>query len=163
MPYQYLIGQAKVDVDGDGSVDEYHSFLLTPVVEIDIDMKPQSCPNPLNTKSKGVLPVAILGAEDFDVNDVDLSVVQLEGVFPLKWDVEDVAAPVSDGQYDCKCTTGGPDGFDDLTLKFDTQVIVAALGPVNDDDEVVLMLTGNLLDGTPIEGQDCVLILKNCK
>jgi len=54
-----IIGQAKVDVDGDGSVDEYHSFLLTPVVEIDIDIKPQSCPNPLNTKSKGVLPVGL--------------------------------------------------------------------------------------------------------
>ena len=42
---------------------------------VDIDIKPTSCPNPLNVKSKGVLPVAILGTASFDVNDVDVSTV----------------------------------------------------------------------------------------
>ena len=57
----------------------------------------------------------------------------------------------------------GPDGFTDLSLKFKTQEIVAALGAVNDGDEMVLHLTGNLKEefgGTPISGQDVVLIIK---
>ena len=36
--------------------------------------------------------------------------------------------------------------------------MVAALGEVNDGDEIVLTLTGNMLDETPIEGSDCVII-----
>ncbi|MCH8030650.1 MAG: hypothetical protein IIB09_02360 [Bacteroidetes bacterium] len=51
------------------------------------------------------------------------------------------------------------DGILDLTLKFDKRDIVAALGPVADGDVIVLHLTGNLLDGTPIVGEDVVVIL----
>jgi hypothetical protein len=123
-----------------------------------IDIKPQSCPNSLNTKSKGRLPVAILGTSDFDVNDVDVSTVQLEGVSPLRSNIKDVSTPVVDPQDECDCTTDGAYGFDDLSLKFDTQDIVTALGPVNDGDQIVLTLTGNLNDGTAIEGQDCIII-----
>jgi len=51
----------------------------------------------------------------------------------------------------------------DLTLKFSTQEIVSALGNVNDGDELVLPLTGNLKEEfgeTPIQGEDVVVILK---
>lgn len=50
------------------------------------------------------------------------------------------------------------DGFEDLTLKFDTPAIVAALGSVTDGELRVLKLTGNLLDGTPIAGEDVMVI-----
>ena len=86
--------------------------------------------------------------------------MQLEGVDPIRSDIEDVAAPVANRQDDCDCTTDGPDGFDDLTLKFDTQLIVGALVGINDGDVVPLTLTGNLNDGTPITGLDCVIIKK---
>jgi len=66
-------------------------------------------------------------------------------------------------QDECDCTEEGTDGFDDLSLKFDTQDIVTALGAVNDGDVVVLTLTGELSDGTPIEGADCVVIKKKGK
>jgi hypothetical protein len=52
---------------------------LPPMSDIYIDIKPQSFPNPLNVKSKGVLPVAILGTEDFDVSEIDVSSILLEG------------------------------------------------------------------------------------
>jgi hypothetical protein len=67
--------------------------------EVFVDIKPGSCPNPFNVKSKGVLPVAILGAEDFDVTMIDPSEILLsrdgieEGVPPLRWSYEDVATP----------------------------------------------------------------------
>ncbi|GAI33112.1 unnamed protein product, partial [marine sediment metagenome] len=46
----------------------------------------------------------------------------------------------------------------DLTLKFETQEIVNALGEVNDGDVLALTLTGVLYDETPIEGADCILV-----
>ena len=132
-----------------------------------VDIKPQSCRNPLNVKDKGDLPVAILGTDTFDVTQVDPASVDLEGVSPLRWDLEDVATPFGPpyvGKEDAfDCTEEGPDGYMDLTLKFDTQEVVAALGPVNDGDVLVLQLTGSLLDGGPFFGEDVVVILKKEK
>jgi len=134
-------------------------------LEVAIDIKPTSCPNPLNVKSKGVLPVAILGAEDFDVTEVDVSTVRLEGVVaPLRWALEDVATPYDGELVDCEgCSTEGPDGYVDLTLKFDTQAVVEAIGEVEDGDCLELVLTGELLDTTLITGSDWVLIIKKGK
>jgi len=125
-----------------------------------IDIKPQSCPNPLNIKSKGVLPVAILGTEGFDVYDVDPDSVLLEGVPPLRYNFEDVSTPVGPEADTCDCTTEGADGYMDMTLKFDNQSIVEALGPVEDGEMRVLTLTGMTYEGVPIEGKDCVRIIK---
>ncbi len=84
-----------------------------------------------------------------------------EKIEPLRDSLEDVAGPVSDNN-DCNCTTDGPDGFLDLTLKFKTQRIVEAIGDVNDGDVLTLELTGVLYDPppyeTPIEGADCIVI-----
>jgi len=122
------------------------------VIEVPVDIKPQSCLNPLNVKSKGVLPVSILGTEDFDVTTVDIATLALNGVSPVRSALEDVATP--------DCTELGGDGFTDLTLKFRAQDVVAVLGTVSDGDVLVLQLTGNLLDGTPIAGEDVVIIRK---
>jgi len=130
------------------------------------DIRPQSCPNPLNVNAKGVLPVAILGTEGFDVTAVDPASVLLEGVAPLRWNLEDVATPFEPyiGKEDAfDCTEDGPDGYLDLTLKYNIQELVGALGDVNDGDVLVLELTGNLKEeygGTPIVGEDVVVILK---
>ena len=128
-------------------------------VQVQVDIKPQSCPNPLNVKSRGILTAAILGAEAFDVNTVDTTSVMLAGVAAIRCSTEDVAAPVAE-PGDCRCTDAGPDGFMDLVLKFNTPDIAAALGPVNDGDQVVVSLTGSLTDGTVISGSDCVVIIK---
>lgn len=129
------------------------------VIEVDLDIKPGSCPNPLNVRSKGVLPVAILGSENFDVSMIDVASIRLADVAPIRSNYEDVAAPVIDGQ-ECECTTEGPDGYLDLTLKFKTQDIVQALGEVVNGETLVLTLTGESLDGTPIEGADCIRVKK---
>ena len=126
-------------------------------IEVAVDIKPGSCPNPLNVESKGVLPVAILGSADFDVHDIDVASIRLADVAPIRSSLEDVATPV-DGD-ECECTTEAGDGFDDLTLKFKTQEIVSALGEVVNGETLVLTLTGELLDGTSIEGADCVVIV----
>ena len=129
-------------------------------LEVAIDIKPGSCPNPLNVKGKGVLPVAILGTEDFDVTEIDVESIELAGVPLLRWDLEDVATPsTDDGDFCINCTEEGPDGFMDLTLKFDKQAVVAAIGEVNDGDCLTLQLTGELIDTTPtVVGEDAILI-----
>ena len=109
-------------------------------LEVEIDIKPGSWPNPLNVNKKGVLPVAILNAGDFFA-PISPSDVYLEGVAPLRWSWENGS----------------------LTLKFDAQEIVGALGDVNDGDVLVLQLTGNLKEefgGLPFVGQDVVVVLK---
>ena len=137
------------------------------VIECPVDIKPGSCPNPLNVKSKGVLPVAILGTGDFDVTTIDLDTVRLLDVAPVRSDYEDVGTPFFPllGKEDAlDCTELEGDGLLDLSLKFDMQEIVPAIGEdVVDGEVIVLTLTGNLLDGTPIEGEDVVIILKKGK
>ncbi len=139
-----------------GSERAFKVGLCLPIL-VDIDIKPSSCPNPLNVRSKGVLPVAVLGSEDLDVTTIDVASIRLADVAPIRSELEDVAAPVSDGE-ECECTTEGPDGYLDLTLKFKTQDIVQALGEVVNGEVLVLTITGELSDETPIEGADCILI-----
>jgi hypothetical protein len=82
----------------------------------------------------------------------------LEGVAPVKSGYEDVSGPADPGDG-CGCTEDGPDGIADLTLKFDVQELVAAIGPVARGDVKTLSITGELLDGTPFEAADCVVIV----
>ena len=136
----------------------------SPPILVDADIKPGSCPNPLNLASKGLFPVAILGLEDFDVSSIDIASVRLCGVAAVRSHVEDVSAPVADGN-ECDCSMEGSDGFADLALKFSTpQIVEQIVGSLEDPaagDELVLVLTGALSDGTPIRGEDCVVLVGN--
>jgi probable HAF family extracellular repeat protein len=146
--------------DSEGQSDIADSTLIIvpkPALAVTVDIKPGSCPNPVNVKSSGVLPIAILGTVDYDATTIDPTSIRIRGVEPLRSGYDDITTPVSDSN-DCNCITEGPDGFLDLTLKFETQRIVEAVGDVNDGDELQLELIGVLFDETPIEGADCILI-----
>jgi hypothetical protein len=181
-----------VRVDPQGAIDEYNeenneAFKeIRAVLPVAFDIKPRSCPNPLNTK-KGdkdagqytaakigdgtsvidftltdlkapVIPVAILGTDDFDVRDIDPTTLTLMGVPALRWAYEDVTEPMPDDAGRCECTTAGADGFVDLTIKFDKNSIVSALGVTFDGQVIPLTINGSTYDGVPIEGVDCVVI-----
>jgi hypothetical protein len=138
---------------------------------VDLDIKPGSCPNAFNAKlfefagdeqsmKGGVLPVAVLGSETFDVGDVDLASVRLEGVAPLTRGgpkIVDVAAPAM-GSGDCICATNGPDGYPDIMMRFRSQDIAAAIAPGYEGDRE-LILSGYYLDGVPFEATDCIRIV----
>jgi uncharacterized repeat protein (TIGR01451 family) len=126
---------------------------------VHIDIKPESCPNPVNINSRGLLPVAILGNE-VDVSQIDVSTIQLAGVSPIRDNIEDVATPHTPDTAVVNpndCTIDGPDGIDDLTLKFDTQQVLDALD-ASRGDVIQVLLTGNLLDGTVIHSYDVIII-----
>ena len=138
-----------------------------PVVDGKIDIKPTSCPNPINPQDLGVVSVAILGTpepEGFDVVEVDPATVALMGVEPLRWDFEDVATPYLDDL--CGCHTLGPDGIEDLVFKFETRAVFRAMteafGVLADNDSITVVLTWELLDGeTIMQGSDCFLTRLN--
>jgi hypothetical protein len=134
------------------------------VLDVAVDIKPGSCPNPFNLQQQGVLPAAVLGAEGYDVEDIDPASIRLQGVAPLRWSLEDVATPFSPFRNKSSCTadcsTAGADGLQDLTLKFDAQQIAAALGFVTDGECRSLKLTGKLFSGQAIEGEDVVRLKK---
>ena len=100
---------------------------------------------------------------------IDPATVTLSGVPVLRWAYEDVATPYEPylGKEDAfDCNELGADGFLALTLKFDSPALAAAVGDVADGDVLVLPLAGNLLEefgGTPIVGEDVVVILKKGK
>jgi hypothetical protein len=130
---------------------------------LDIDIKPGSCPNPFNGKSKGSVPVAILGSATFDVTTIDLDSLRLEGVpiVPKNVSIEDVSAPVGDPADCYDCFDEGidqTDGYPDLVVKFYTQDLAAAIGPAPRDACVELTLTGLTLSGEPLEASDSMVI-----
>jgi hypothetical protein len=161
----YDVGLKVTDSFGEYNI-AYTTVEIVPYKPVPVDIKPTSCPNPLNVGSPGVIPVAIVGMEGFDVMTVDPDSVKLEGVAPLRWSYEDVCtafAPLLGKQDALDCTEEGPDGLLDLTLKFDTQEVVEALGEVADGAVIVLTLKGNLLEGhggVAIIGEDVTVIRK---
>lgn len=145
--------------DGLGALSELQAFGVC--FEIDVDIKPGSCPNPVQTRARGVLPVAILGTAAFDVAQIDPASVALEGVPPLRWSMEDVSTPYPSiplEPYDC--TEAGPDGFLDLSLKFAYPEVMAAIGDVQAGDVLALSLTADLLDGSSVAGVDVMLVVQ---
>ncbi len=142
------------------SNDEVNVYKISPsLVEMVIDIKPGSCKNPVNVKSKGVLSVVILGSEELDVNSIDIASIRLAGARAIRSSFEDIATPSHD---DCKSFLQ-PDGYTDLVLKFETREIVESLGEVLDGEEWILTLDGMLYDGTGIEGEDYITILAKGK
>ena len=129
---------------------------------MDLDVHPMSCPNPVSSKSHGKTPIAILGTNSFDVNEIDVATINISGLSPLRSSIEDVAAPwggnASSPASRDDCGTDGPDGHDDLTLKFDTQELIAAIGPVAKGDVVVVTIEGELIGGGAFSGSDVIWI-----
>ena len=143
-----------------GTTTGFHVYRIdgTPFPEaVSIDIQPGSCPNSLNVKKNGQIPFALLGTPDFDVQQVDVSSLELDGIRVRSSGFADLSAP--DGAEPCECIELDPDGNLDLILKVPAREILDKLEDAAPGDEVPLVLTGALLDGTPIEGSDLFCVL----
>jgi len=120
---------------GGGGFDLTFSPIV--VKPIAIDIKPGNDGNPINPKNHGVIPVAILGSDTFDVADVDVSTVAFG---------PSSASPAHRNGPHRK--DANHDGVKDLLVHFRTD----EAGISSDDTEACV--TGELLDGTPFEGCD---------
>jgi len=167
-PGVYTFTVSAVDDDGVSYGDQLVVITVPAKINVYVDIKPGSWPNPINTKSKGVIPVAICGTEDFDITTIDPASVEFmiegvdEGVSSLRWSYEDVATPWT-GE-DGGGHAIGADGYLDLTLKFKKKDVVNTLGLKDHIGETIaLIITGNLKEefgGTAFEGHDWVWIIK---
>ncbi len=120
----------QADSDGNGIGD------VCDIITVDVDIKPGSDKNPVNTKSKGVIPVAVYSTVDFDATTIDPSTVAFGPN----------GAAESHGKAHIEDVNG--DGLDDVVLHFKTQ----DSGILKGDTEA--SLTGATFDGTAIEGSD---------
>jgi len=122
-----------------------------------MDIRPGSCPSPLQPGARGVLPVAVLGAAGFDVRDIDPSTLRLEGARPVRHEYRDALTPVRDAA--CECGLEAPDGAEDLVLAFDVEAVTRSLPTRVRRAETQLSLTGRLWNGRAFEAHDCVTIV----
>jgi hypothetical protein len=164
----YIVFEATLE----GGINGAFMIQLVQEIAVPVDIKPGSCPNPLNRKSHGVIPISVLGTEDLDVTLIDLSSVVLsradgvggsaspnEGPPGPHSVYEDTGTPF-DGEA-CDCHEEGGDGIVDLSLKFRTDDVVAALelNDLPDASALEFVVSGTLLDGTSFAGSDCVRIV----
>ncbi len=124
------------------------AFTSVSACEVPVDIKPTSCPNPVNVDRGGVLPVAILGTEAKPVSRLDAATfilyIKNKGlnagtnldpayfVRAIRTAVKNVAGPdevpgcdLSDKE--ASCGTDGPDEYADLTAKFNNAKVIAMI------------------------------------
>lgn len=117
------------------------------LILVSIDIKPGSCPNSINLKSNGVVPVAVettddwTGFDDFDATTVDPASVVFAGAMPVHWAIEDVNG----------------DGSMDMIFHF--KIKETNLTPSSTD----ATLTGQTMGGQAIEGTSSVNIVPKAK
>ncbi len=134
-----------------------------------LDIKPTSCPNPIQVGSNGggaTVMMGLLGTATQDVMNIDPASIAIYRedctagpVYPIDFGYEDVATPVNRTMR-CECTTLGADGFMDLRLRFSRAQLVQGLGlaafPQNSYHRLVV--TGRTLNGCEFVASDCVRI-----
>ncbi len=111
---------------------EYFRGLPPPTIEVAIDIKPGSIPN-----CRGMIPVAILGSDSLDVTQIDPATLSFEGL-----DVRERG----NGALSCNIKDTNSDGYADFVCQYQ-------------DATTEGTLTGELLDGTPIEGADIFCVV----
>lgn len=120
--------------------------VITEVIEVSIDIKPGSDPNAINLKSKGVIPVAILGSATFDVTTVDVTTLSFgpAGAAPA----HDLTDPdvLSEHRQDVN-----GDGYVDLVSHYRVQETGIAAG------DTKACLTGLTVFNQAIKGCDAIV------
>lgn len=106
-----------------------------------IDIKPGSAANPINPRSHGVIPVAVLTEDDFDAQDIDPSTLQFGPG----------GAAIAHAQAHPQDVDG--DGDIDLVAHFRTADTGIQCG------DVEATVTGETFDGIPLAGTDVIRTL----
>jgi probable HAF family extracellular repeat protein len=121
------------------------AFLLTPIIEVNIDIKPGEEPNSINLGSNGKVPVAVMSSPTFNAKTVDPASVTLAGA--------QVALKGKGDKYMIAFSDVNGDGLQDLIVHVDTAAFQLSAG----DTEA--LLEGKTNDGLCIRGTDTVRIV----
>jgi hypothetical protein len=142
-----LANPDQVDNNGNGTGDACE------FVSISIDIKPGSYPNCMNVNTHGVIPVAILGSEEFDVSFIDVSTLSFAGLEVRVKGNDRPQCSMEDVSGDFSSPEGAPDGYPDLVCHFVDEQVQWEPG------ESTATVTGFLNDGRSVEGTDEICIV----
>jgi hypothetical protein len=132
----------------EGAVIGVQNIRVRVPASVGLDIKPGSWPNPINPKSNGVVPVALLGNEGVDVEEVDVTTLEFGPDGALS--AHDLTDP--DVYRDHMQDVNG-DGYMDLVCHYRQKLV----GLLSGDTDACL--TGKLHAGRPFEACDSVRVL----
>lgn len=121
-----------------GSLGKCKTIMVT------VDVKPDSDPACINPKSKGVIPVAVLGSATFDVATIDPSTLSLNSLSVNN---------VGNGRFQCSISDVNRDGYPDLVCQFGNTASAWKNNPTT------AILSGKLYDHTNILGSDAICLV----
>jgi len=128
--YVNMINADGIPTEMDTDAETYILFTTESAYQVTIEIKPET----LNLKSKGMLTAFIELPEGYGQEDVDIGTVECEGAPAVK-------AMMADDNR--------------LIVKFNTEDLVG----VSAGDDVELIVTGQLLDGTAFVGSDTIRVI----
>ena len=144
-----LVGVGLVDAGQAAELIQEVLAALFVSVTVDIDIKPGSDPNCFNNNGHGVIPVAILGSDGssgfapLNASDIDANSVSLEGL-AVALRGKNILSHLEDVNGD---------NLIDLMVQIEDMDAAFLEG------STIANLTGELMDGTPIEGTDSICIV----
>jgi probable HAF family extracellular repeat protein len=123
----------------------YSAFILSPILEVSVNIRPGGDFNRVNPRNRGMIPVAILSTKDFHApNMLKLNTL----TFGAKGDEKSLAF--------CSSKDVNKDGYRDLLCFFNTGTTGFRCGNTEG------ILRGKTVDGMIVEGRDSVKIV-GCK
>jgi hypothetical protein len=145
-----LVGVGLVDAGQAAELIQEVLAALFVSVTVDIDIKPGSDPNCFNNNGHGVIPVAILGSDGssgfapLNASDIDTNSLSLEGLGVALRGNNTLLSHLEDVNGD---------NLIDLVVQIEDMDAAFVEG------STIANLTGELMDGTPIEGTDSICIV----
>jgi len=136
----------KIDQQEDGV-----HVTVEPWTEVDLDIYPGADPAELNlnTRSKARTPMTILSSEEYDVNQINIPSLHIEGtdLFAMRLAVID--------------EDENGDGIPDVKIHFSRRDLILALGldEMEPGTVVSIAVVGNMLDGSRFYGEEEVVLV----
>lgn len=119
-------------VTDDDTLADNDSIDVIVANKVDLDWKPGSNPSAMNFKG-GTIPVAILGAADFDVEEIDVASIRFDDEKDALFNGDGVGVKIKkNGTSQFSFEDTNSDGFADLVAHVDAKALSSVVDPAQD-------------------------------